>query len=109
VEGLLHHDAHFESTQKKNGKLHDTESPHQCVHSQQHSSAVWWWYTIADDECTMGLYCFFQTGYLNYTQMDTRVVMEGNRAGKAGDSMHLQEVTKRAYLNTFQQGVLLCY
>ena len=38
-------------------------------------------------ECAVGHYCFFQTGNLNYTQMDARVVMEGNRAGKAGDSI----------------------
>ena len=38
-------------------------------------------------ECAVEHYCFFQTGNLNYTQMDARVVMEGNRAGKAGDSI----------------------
>ena len=41
----------------------------------------------AGDECTKGHYCFFQAGSLNYTRMDARVVMEGNRAGKAGDSI----------------------
>ena len=40
---------------------------------------------LVDDECTKGQYCFFQTDNLNYTQMDVRVVMEGNQAGKAGD------------------------
>ena len=38
--------------------------------------------------------------------MDTRVVMEGNRAGKAGDSIFRKLQKEHNYSNTFQQSVL---
>ena len=63
-------------------------NPHTSVYIVNNTAVQYGGGILADDKCTMGQhYCFFQTGNLNYTQMDARVVMDGNRAGKAGDSI----------------------
>ena len=83
----FYHDAHCESKQTVRIENSMILNPHTSVYIIN-NTAVWYGGGIlADDECTKGRYCFFQTGNLNYTQMDARVVMEGNRAGKAGDSI----------------------
>ena len=64
-------------------------NPHTSVYIVNNTAVRYGGGILADEECAKGHYCFFQTaaGYLNYTHMDTRVVMEGNRAGKAEDSI----------------------
>ena len=64
-----------------------TLDPHTTVYIVNNTVLQYGGGILAEDECTMEHYCFFQAGNLNYTQMDARVVMEGNRAGKAGDSI----------------------
>ena len=59
-------------------------NPHTTVYMVNNTAVRYGGGIVADDECTTGRYCFFQTGY---AEMDARVVMEGNRAGKAGDSI----------------------
>jgi len=61
--------------------------PHTSVYIVNNTAVQYGGGILADDVCREGGYCFFQTGNLNYTQMDARVIMEGNRAGKAGDSI----------------------
>ena len=62
-------------------------TPHTSVYIVNNTAVRYGGGILVDEECTMERYCFFQTGFVNYTQMDARVVMEGNRAGKAGDSI----------------------
>ena len=62
-------------------------TPHTSVYIVN-NTAVRYGGGILDGECIAGCYCFFdKPSNLNYTQMGARVVMEGNRAGKAGDSI----------------------
>ena len=62
-------------------------TPHTTVYIVNNTAVRYGGGIIADDECIVEHYCFFQTNNVNYTRMDARVVMEGNRAGKAGDSI----------------------
>ena len=62
-------------------------NPHTSVYIVNNTAVQYGGGILAEDECTMEHYCFFQSGKINYTQMDARVLMEGNRAGKAGDSI----------------------
>ena len=79
----FHHDA-IPTVKIKNFMTLD---PHTSVHIVNNTAVRYGGGILAEDECTMKHYCFFQAGNLNYTQMDARVIMEGNRAGKAGDSI----------------------
>ena len=82
----FHHEPHCDS---KPATMENsmTLDPHTTVYIVNNTAVQYGGGILAEDECTMEHYCFFQTGNLNYTQMDARVVMEGNRAGKAGDSI----------------------
>ena len=64
-------------------------SPHTNVNIIN-NTAVWYGGGIlADDECITDDPCFFQADGFDgsFTDLDVRVVMEGNRAGRAGDSI----------------------
>jgi len=56
-------------------------NPHTSVYIVNNTAMQYSGGIVADDVCVVEHYCFFQTGNLNYTQMDARVVMKGNRAG----------------------------
>ena len=62
-------------------------NPHTSVYIVNNTAVHYGGGILAGEECRWERYCFFQNGNLNYTQMDARVVMDGNRAGKAGDSI----------------------
>ena len=85
---VFHHDTRYESKltilRSENSMI---LSPHTSVYIVNNTAVRYGGGILADDECTMGHYCFFQTSNLNHTRMEARVVMEGNRAGKAGDSI----------------------
>ena len=81
----FHHDADCESNPRVTIETSMILNPHTSVYIVNNTAVRYGGGILAEDECTMGRYCFFQT--LSYTQMTARVVMEGNRAGKAGDSI----------------------
>ena len=83
----FHRDADFESelTVKIGNSM--ILNPNTSVYIVNNTAVQYGGGILGYDECKKGCYCFFQAGNLNYTQMDARVVMEGNRAGKAGDSI----------------------
>ena len=65
--------------------------PHTTVYIVNNTAIQYGGGILADDECTAASYCFFQISNeylgLNSTQLDVRFIMEGNRAGRAGDSI----------------------
>ena len=69
------HDTDGESEQQVRIENSMILNPHTSVYIVN-NTAVQYGGGIVDDECTKGRYCFFQTGNLNYTQTDARVVME---------------------------------
>ena len=81
----FHHNTHCDSKQTAIMENSMILTPHTSVYIVNNTAVRYGGGIIA--ECAVGHYCFFQTDNLNYTQMDARVVMEGNRAGKAGDSI----------------------
>jgi len=83
----FYNDAHCESKGTIRIENSMILNPHTSVYIVNNTAVQYGGGILADDECTIGRDCFFQTGNLNYTRMDARVVMEGNRAGKAGDSI----------------------
>ena len=83
----FYHDAHCESKQTVRIENSMILNPHTSVYIINNTAVQYGGGILADEECKKGRYCFFQIGNLNYTQMDTKVIMEGNRAGKAGDSI----------------------
>jgi len=82
-------------------------NPHTSVYIVNNTAVRYGGGILADEEYSKGHYCFFQTGYLNYTQMDTRVVMEGNTAGKAED---IFRKLQKDYIQTpFSKMCCICY
>ena len=85
----FHRDIHCESKWKVKIENSIILNPHTSVYVVNNTAVRYGGGILADDECTVGRYCFFQTDNLklSYTQMDVRVVMESSRAGRAGDSI----------------------
>jgi len=85
----FHRDIHCESKWAVKIENSMILNPHTSVYIVNNTAVQYGDGILADDECTMGRYCFFQTDNLklSYTQMDVRVVMESNRAGRAGDAI----------------------
>jgi len=101
----FHIDTDFESMWAVQIENSMVLTPHTSVYIVNNIAMRYGGGILADDECTKGRYCFFQTGHLNYTQMDARVVMKGNRAGRAGDSI-FGGCLKSCYLK-FQHSMIL--
>ena len=111
-------DVNCESRQTVRIKNSMILNPHTTVYIVNNTAVRYGGGILAEDECTLEHYCFFQTDTLNYTRMDARVVMEGNRAGKAGDSIfggclnscyqktltpqHRKILTPKTFLSLFQ-------
>ena len=76
-------------------------SPHTIVNMVNNTAVQYGGGILADDECITEAPCFFQIEEFDgsFTELDVSIVMEGNRAGIAGDSL-FGGCLETCYLNT---------